>query len=206
MLGRWRPFWQAQPITPYPEDGGSYAVGAAWLAECLESGDVVEDWGCGPGLFLRALVLDAPENRPRLVYRGVDATATDTLMVVRDLREYVSDVPAIFMRHVLEHNHDWPRVLGNLLRSFRQRAFVALHVSMSDVGTQLVSWDTLADVPVLALDRYLLLDLVAQQDVALLVEHLNGETLLFLERTMPEPVPRMEANEKLIGSSRAIAI
>ena len=35
--------------------------------------------------------------------------------------QYRSSVPGIFMRHILEHNYEWARVLDSALASFTQR-------------------------------------------------------------------------------------
>jgi hypothetical protein len=37
---------------------------------------------------------------------------------VVDLAHYRSNVPGIFMRHILEHNYEWARILDNALASF----------------------------------------------------------------------------------------
>ena len=90
-------------------DTTSYAIGAAWLAECA----LIEDWGCGPG-WLRTLL---PVDR----YRGIDGTASPCCDVVVDLIAYRSAVLWIFMRHVLEHNEAWSQILDNAVASFTER-------------------------------------------------------------------------------------
>lgn len=85
----------------------SYKIGMDWLNPCRE----VEDWGCGPA-YARKFRKGS--------YIGVDGTP-GYCDKVSDLREYRSDVDGIFMRHVLEHNHDWRKILDNALESFRER-------------------------------------------------------------------------------------
>jgi hypothetical protein len=100
MIGNW---------THFPRYGveESYKLGMDWLNPCYE----VEDWGCGPAYS---------KQYRRGVYTGVDGTPGFCDRVA-DLREYRSDVDGIFMRHVLEHNHDWQKILDNAIASFRER-------------------------------------------------------------------------------------
>lgn len=90
-------------------DSVTYRVGAEFLADCGS----VEDWGCGLG-WLRNFV---PADR----YVGVDGSASRFADRVVDLETYRSDADGIFMRHVLEHNYRWERILDNALASFRHR-------------------------------------------------------------------------------------
>jgi hypothetical protein len=97
----------------------TYRLGADWLAGCAS----VEDWGCGLG-WMRTLV--APGR-----YRGIDGSRTPFADEVRDLVEYRSCTPGLFMRHVLEHNHAWAAILDNAVASFTQRMVLVLFTPMS---------------------------------------------------------------------------
>ncbi|MPZ20855.1 MAG: hypothetical protein GEV06_23545 [Luteitalea sp.] len=59
-------------------------------------------------------------------YRGIDGTALPFCDEVVDLVQYRSTVPGIFMRHLLEHNDDWARVLDNALASLTERMVLDL--------------------------------------------------------------------------------
>lgn len=87
----------------------TYQIGAEWLESC----SLVEDWGCGRG-WLRTHI--EPGR-----YRGVDGHPSPMADVVADLTGYRSTVPGIFMRHVLEHNYQWERILDNAVASFTER-------------------------------------------------------------------------------------
>jgi len=100
MLGEWK------HDTRYGVEE-SYKVGMDWLSPCSS----VEDWGCGPAYS---------KKYRKGAYFGVDGT-TGYCDLVADLREYRSEKPGIFMRHVLEHNHEWRRILENALASFTER-------------------------------------------------------------------------------------
>lgn len=102
--------WYAGVETPRPYgDTSTYRKGAEFLSDC----GTVEDWGCGLG-WMRNFV---PADR----YVGVDGSASRFADRVVDLETYRSDVDGVFMRHVLEHNYRWEKILENALASFRHR-------------------------------------------------------------------------------------
>ena len=113
-VGKWTAWYQGLE-EPWPYGGTtSYEIGAAWLAGCART----EDWGCGAG-WLSTLI---PQDR----YRGVDGSASPRCAEVVDLVEYRSTVPGILMRHVLEHNYEWARILDNAVASFTERMALIL--------------------------------------------------------------------------------
>jgi hypothetical protein len=59
-------------------------------------------------------------------YRGIDGIPSPRCAEFVDLVQYRSSVPWIFMRHILEHNYEWARVLDNALASFTQRITLIL--------------------------------------------------------------------------------
>ena len=103
--------------TPYGETT-TYERGFAWLAEACAT---VEDWGCGSAWGRRYWTSGG--------YTGIDGSPETSRFadVLADLRTYISSRPdGIFMRHVLEHNGEWPLVLTNALASFRRRMVLVL--------------------------------------------------------------------------------
>jgi hypothetical protein len=92
----------------------TYQLGADWLAAC----PLVEDWGCGRGYLTTFIERDR--------YRGVDGSPGSFADIAVDLSDYRSDAPGVFMRHVLEHDYRWPRILANALTSARERMFLAI--------------------------------------------------------------------------------
>jgi len=79
----------------------------------------VEDWGCGYGGF---------ENYvgQHQEYIGIDGSCSKAATHITDLELYSSDVDAIHMRHVIEHNPNWELVLGNAMCSFNKRMVLTL--------------------------------------------------------------------------------
>src|ERR1044072_7306344 len=138
-VGRWDRWYAAGMEQPQPYgDTDTYELGADWLAGCA----LIEDWGCGKG-WMRTLI-QPPER-----YRGVDGSLTPWADVIADLTAYRSDVPGLFLRHVLEHNHDWPAVLGNALAWASERLFVALFTPLAE-RTGPIAHNDLIGVPDIA--------------------------------------------------------
>src|SRR5438105_15608245 len=88
------------------QDGAevTYEVAAEWL-----KGLDVEDWGCGLAWFRRYAT-----GR----YLGIDGSESRFCDRTADLTKYVSNTPGLLLRHVLEHNYNWPAILDNAVASF----------------------------------------------------------------------------------------
>lgn len=80
---------------------------------------VVEDWGCGLGGFQAYM-------GPGQEYVGIDGSLTVAASKIVDLETYITQIDAIHMRHILEHNPGWARILNNALNSFRKRMVLTL--------------------------------------------------------------------------------
>lgn len=182
MLGAWTRWYQqlspdAQPA-PYGASE-SYRLGADWLADCSR----VEDWGCGTG-WLRTFI---PLDR----YHGIDGTASPFADEVADLRTHRSETPGLFMRHVLEHNHDWRDVLDATQASFTERMALILFTPMAPQTREHPELASLGgiDVPVISFAHG---DLVARfapgvawtfEDLASPETFFGVERIYYLERT-----------------------
>lgn len=104
-------FWDyghlSAPVAYGPDT--TYVAAARFLGA-----GAVEDWGCGSGYARKFF----PQG-----YVGIDA-APGFADVVVDLREYRSRCDGILLRHVLEHNFEWEKILGNALASARKLVIV----------------------------------------------------------------------------------
>jgi hypothetical protein len=104
----------------FGQDDITYQLGADFIGELA-----VEDWGCGLGWFRKFA---------RGPYRGIDGSPSMYADDVVDLREYRSETPALYMRHVLEHNpFDWRLILDNAVASFTKRMVLVLFTPTSDL-------------------------------------------------------------------------
>jgi hypothetical protein len=121
-VGKWDKYHET--VFPYGVTT-TYHMGAVWLADQT----FIEEWGCGPGWFKGLL--------PRgIQYRGIDGSKSPNVDAIVDLETYRSDVPALFIRHVFEHNYEWKAILQNALASFRNKLFIVLFTPLHDGPTR----------------------------------------------------------------------
>lgn len=133
-LGKWDRWYRGlTDPQPYGDDT-TYREGADFLAPCR----LVEDWGCGKGWMSQFV----PPER----YRGIDGSATPFAAEVADLATYRSEVPGIFMRHVLEHDHRWADILEGAVASFTERLCVVLFTPLAAATAQ-IAWNEDPGVP-----------------------------------------------------------
>ena len=120
MLGKWNKWYQG--ITKL----GTFRYGNTKtyrMAEDFLQGLEVEDWGCGLGGF--KLVHQGK-------YIGIDGSKSPCTDKVVDLQEYRSEVEGIMMRHVLEHNYGWEKVLENAVQSFSKRMCLVIFTPFAE--------------------------------------------------------------------------
>jgi hypothetical protein len=132
-------------------DTVTYSLGAEFLKDC----EVLEDWGVGAGGFKRF--------RPDAI--GVDGSNTpfaDKKYI--DLVEYETTCDGIYMRHVLEHNEEWEKILTNAVNSATKKICIVLFTELSKKGTKELARENNVssgiDVPDLALDRNVFMDIL----------------------------------------------
>lgn len=107
------------------------------VADFLD-GYSVEDWGCGYGFY---------KTLHRGPYRGIDGVDTGSQDHIQDLSTYTSDVDAIMMRAVLEHNYNWRDILYNCATSAKKRlAIVVVTPSGSDETINYVGEAQIPDI------------------------------------------------------------
>lgn len=140
--------WSFPEEVPWPYgDETTYVKAMEFLADCA----IVEDWGCGTGY--------ARKYANGSKYIGVDGSKSRFCDVVADLRAYRSGPDGILIRHVLEHNHDWRRILENAVASFRKKLAIVIFTPFSEGTVQIATnW---SDIPDLSFRRQDLLDVFA---------------------------------------------
>lgn len=133
MLGLWD-YSKASPDEKYGDDDVTYEKAMTFLSDCA----AVEDWGCGFGTAKKFC---------KGTYRGVDGSKGPLTDLVVDLREHRSEVDGILIRHVLEHNHDWKKILENAIASFRKKLVIVLFTPLSSVTRQIATnWSNIPDL------------------------------------------------------------
>lgn len=117
ILGKWN--YGSTPQFPYGDET-SYKK----AMEYLDGPYIIEDWGCGTA-WARKFV-----ERGR--YIGVDGSWSMHCDTVADLRTYKSTPDAILLRHVLDHNYEWGKILKNALESFQKKMVIVLFTPFSE--------------------------------------------------------------------------
>lgn len=119
----------------------TYLMAAAFMMDVGE----VEDWGCGAGGFKRFY---------RGKYIGVDGSKTPVADKTVDLCTYSTRVAGIVIRHVLEHNYDWKKILDNALASFNKKLCLILFTPFADTTGEIAhNREHGIDVPDIAFRR-----------------------------------------------------
>jgi hypothetical protein len=145
-LGKWDDWYKGlQPgqenIALYGE-ALTYRMAAAFLADAKD----VEDWGCGKGGFRLFC-----QGR----YKGVDGSHTPYADQIADLCTYRSSPEGILLRHVLEHNYDWEKILHSAIQSFRKKLCIVLFTPFATGATTEIAHNRHlgVDVPDLSLSQ-----------------------------------------------------
>lgn len=184
-LGKWmHRYADAKEAAPYG-DTQTYQLGIDFLSDC----EYIEDWGCGLGWF-RHLAKDRGLN-----ITNIDGTASPFCDYVRDLVHYRPvGVDGIFLRHVLEHNPDWEKVLLNALDCARKKVAIVLFTPCSGTDkTEQISWVSGYEVPDLSLPLDHIWALFHRRGYRVDIERLTTatyygqETTIFGTRIDPRP-------------------
>ena len=122
LVGAWN--YDNVPKFHYGDDT-TYRKGMAFL----DGYGTIEDWGCG---FAHARTFVHSSR-----YVGLDGSSPHADKIV-DLAKYRSEVDCIFMRHVLEHNVEWRRILAGAIASFRKRMVLIVFTPFAET-TRIIS-------------------------------------------------------------------
>jgi hypothetical protein len=127
--------WDYQGLEQFPyDDETTYKKGMAFI----DGHGIIEDWGCGTAYAKRFVT--------KSIYIGIDGSKSTFTDRVADLREYTSNTDCIFMRHVLEHNYDWKKVLANAVSSFKKRMVLIIFTPFTNRTQQIASWSSIPDI------------------------------------------------------------
>lgn len=162
-FGKWTTWYEASDKSWAFGDTASYQMGANFLSDCIS----VEDWGCGRGWFRRF----RPDN-----CIGLDGSHSPFADKIVDLTEYTSSVDGIFMRHVLEHNYNWKKILRNAIASFKDKMVLVIFTPWSAGETTQIRMIERVGVPDLALSK---------PTVLMMLEGLHWE---FVELKSPDTI------------------
>jgi hypothetical protein len=126
-VGKWLKQYEKADQTSRYGDEDSYLMGCT-LLQGLAS---VEDWGCGLG-YARKYFNEG-------CYKGVDGSLSKFCDEVDDLTTRQSQPDGIFLRHVLEHNLEWEKLLRNAVACAQKRLVVVGFTRLARETTY--AWD-----------------------------------------------------------------
>src|ERR1035437_6875634 len=118
----------------------TYELGKKFLTDC----NIVEDWGTGGGGF-------KTYRKNAIGVDGSDTQFAEKKFI--DLTTYISVCDGIFMRHVLEHNYEWQKILQNAIMSATKKICVVLFIPFNDFETKQIAYNSIG-VPDLSIGRY----------------------------------------------------
>lgn len=128
----------------------TFKLAADFLKECK----TIEDWGCGSGVFLS------------FCKNAIGIDGSDTPFATKkfiDLTNYISEVDGIHIRHVLEHNYEWKKILNNLFKSAKKKIVITLFIPLNDKdNTEEINHNKRigVDVPSLSISKKEFMDIV----------------------------------------------
>lgn len=94
----------------------TYEQPAAWFDEI---GGTLEDWGCGCAVM--------KEYVKKCKYVGIEGSKNEYAdRCDVELADYISSPDCLFMRHVIDHNIEWRKILTNALNSFKRRMVLVI--------------------------------------------------------------------------------
>lgn len=158
----------------------TYDLGYNYLKDCNK----IEDWGCGAGGFKTKFV-----NSELHKYIGVDGSKTPFADIKTDLTTYISDVDGIYMRHVLEHNYDWNKILENACKSFKTKMCLVIFTPFRET-TQEIAHNLMhgVDVPDLSFNKNELIHIFEKYNISYKIDTFstvtgyNVEYVLYLNK------------------------
>lgn len=97
--------------------------------------------------------------------------------VKADLVTYKSNVPGIYMRHILEHNYEWRKVLENALQSFTERFCLVLFTPFTDNTKEIAhNLPHGIDVPDIAFSKDEITTIIKNNDCVYTLESISNDT------------------------------
>lgn len=143
-------------------------IGSKFLEDCK----TVEDWGTGDGVFKLY-------RKDAVGVDGSDTPGADKKFI--DLCEYTSNCEGIFLKHVLEHNYDWEKIVKNALNSATKKICIVMFLPFSENSTNEISYDPIG-VPNLCISRKALMEILDSFNIDLEMKPIGQETVIFITK------------------------
>lgn len=174
-LSLWKNFWTGRD--PQYEYNTSKDSNKTMLlsVEIFKQNNVtsVEDWGCGNCVFKH--YLDKNVN-----YTGIDGSNTGYQDKIEDLTNYTSQTEGIYIRHILEHNADYAKILENALVSFTNTLVLVLFTPfINNTNSDVLTTCKLEgrEIPDIAFNKEHIIDIIKQKKCSYeLIENIESNT------------------------------
>lgn len=150
----------------------SYERACSWLDQ---PDWTVEDWGCGCA-FARRYFRQAK-------YIGIDGSQNDFAdLCPVDVSERDSRPDAILLRHVLEHNEGWIKLLGNAVRCAQKRLVLVFFIPFGS-ETKIINRSTDPKYLGVVDIQFRLLDVLsALKGLKVRTDPVGSDTIMFCEK------------------------
>jgi len=139
-LGLWNNFWHNRdPLKEAHTDANITMQHSISILKHENINDL-EDWGCGNSVFKEYC-----KQLQSVKYIGVDGSNTGHQNIIADLTDYKSLVDCVYIRHVLENNDEYEKILNNALQSFKKILILILFTPLlsSANTTQVINFTNL---------------------------------------------------------------
>lgn len=145
------------------EEKISFLKGINFLSDCK----IIEDWGCGPICYFKNFF------KNKSSYIGIDGSFSPNADKSNtDLIEYKSNIEGIFMRHILESNFQWRRILNNAVNSFSKKMVLVVFTPFVD-ETKILYYneqDNYSGVPTLSFSKNDILEEINKYNITYTIE------------------------------------
>lgn len=182
-IGKWNKIYESRPYNwPYGPQI-TYLLALDFLSTCKS----VQDWGCGANWF--KTLAKSLNTYPHMKITGVDGSGKQCDRI-EDLTKFNPDPKpeGILLRHVLEHNYDWEKILRNALSSATKKIAIVLFTPFSET-IQKAEPDYIFEngdtCPNLSFPKESLLGIVTDAGFTVATQTINQENLFLATKLTP---------------------
>jgi hypothetical protein len=133
----------------------------------------IEDWGCGNCVFKHYLDND-------IKYVGIDGSNTGYQSKIEDLTKYRSKSEGIYIRHILEHNDEYKKILENALVSFTNTLILVLFTPFTNESETVVLTSCKLEgrvIPDISFNKNYIIRLIEEKNCSYeLIENIKSKT------------------------------
>ena len=174
-LSLWENFWKGRNSKNEYSNSKESNKTMLLSAEIFKNNNVksIEDWGCGNCVFRYYLDKD-------IKYIGIDGSNTSYQDKIEDLTQYTSKSDGVYIRHILEHNDEYKKILENAIMSFENTLILVLFTPFTNKNnTEILTTCNLEGriIPDIAFNKNYIISLIEQNRCSYqLIENIESKT------------------------------